>query len=213
MLLLVSIIKASWVKLKLFTSKFFIDPTNFHALNFMAAFFDKGEFNKSIQLLSEAVSLQTTNPDAFFNLGNAYRSAQRWEEAIPCYQKSSQLNGQHPESLNNLGLCFRELKNFTAAENAFQHALSLQPDFAGARLNLGNVFRDQGKNFDAISTYEKWIELNPASADAHFALGLVLIEVGEIERLYPALGKLLNFVQIAQICILLWDLVCLTWSD
>lgn len=170
-----------------------VDPNNFYALNFYGCILrQKGEFNKSIELLSQAVTLQTNSADAFFNLGNAYRSAQRWEEAIPCYETSFQHNDQCPEVLNNLGICFRELRFFSAAENAFQRALSLQPDFVGVWLNLGNIFRDQGRNLDAILAYERLIELNQAFPDAYFALGLVLIEEGEIEKALSSFRKAID---------------------
>ena len=48
------------------------------------AVFAKGRrvFEEGIDLLSRAATLQPGNPDAIYNLGNVFKDAERWNEAI-----------------------------------------------------------------------------------------------------------------------------------
>ena len=43
-------------------------------------------FDEAINLLTRAVSLQPGNPDAIYNLGNVFKEAERWQEALSCYE-------------------------------------------------------------------------------------------------------------------------------
>ena len=50
-----------------------------------------GDFEAAVEALTKAVTYDTSNQDAYFNLGNAYRKLEKTGEAIEVYQKVIEL--------------------------------------------------------------------------------------------------------------------------
>ena len=55
-------------------------------------------FEEGIDLLSRASSLQPGNPDAVYNLGNVFKDAERWDEAISSYERALELKSENPKA-------------------------------------------------------------------------------------------------------------------
>ena len=85
--------------------------------------------------MTRAVSLQPGNPDAIYNLGNVFKEAERWQEALSCYETTLGLRPENPEALNNLGTCLKEVERYEYSEIVFRRALSIRPAFVGAWFN------------------------------------------------------------------------------
>ena len=63
------------------------DKDNFYALNFLGCILrERKQFDEGIRFLHAAASLMPRNPNVFYNLGNIYKDAQTWDEAISCYE-------------------------------------------------------------------------------------------------------------------------------
>lgn len=158
------------------------DADNFYALNFCGCICrEKKRFDEGLDLLSKAVSLQPSHPDAVYNLGNLFKDNEHWDEAILCYEKALCLRAEYPEALNNLGVCLQEVERYEHSEFVLRRAVSILPGYTFAWLNLGNALKVQGKLEESIVSYQKVIELKPDFADAHLRLGMVLAEDGELK--------------------------------
>ena len=160
-----------------------VDKHNFYALNFCGSICRvKKRFEEGIDLLSRAKSLQPGNSDVVYNLGNIFKDAGQWDDAISCYEEVLILNAEFPEALNNLGICLNELKRYGHSEIVLRRAVTMQPGFAGAWLNLGIALQQQEKFEESASSYRMAIELKPDFADAYLNLGYVLKEKGDLEE-------------------------------
>ena len=47
-----------------------------------------------------------------YNLGNVFKDAERWDEAIACYEKTLGLRAEYPGALSNLGVCLKEVERY-----------------------------------------------------------------------------------------------------
>ncbi len=159
-----------------------VDENNFYALNCLGCVKrSMKKFEEAISFLKKATQLQPSNPDACYNLGNAYKDATFWKEAINCYEISLSLAPRNPDTLLNLGNTLKECGRLGEAIENYQHAININPDYANAYLNLGNALKEQKALDEAIENYNKAIDLRPGFIDAHLNLGIVLQERGEFE--------------------------------
>lgn len=53
--------------------------------------YQNGDFQAAVEALSRAVTYDSANQDAYFNLANSYRKLEKTEEAIECYEKIIEL--------------------------------------------------------------------------------------------------------------------------
>jgi len=65
-----------------------------------------GKFDQAIQLLSEFISSNPNEPDAYFYLGNAYFQKGDFKQAISSYLKALENNPKDPDLLFQLGLAY-----------------------------------------------------------------------------------------------------------
>ena len=97
-------------------------------------------------------------PEAYNNLGNAFREAGRTEEAIQCYTSCIQLQYQRPQNAA-MAAAYRTNPQIAAAQQAQRLAVAYN--------NLGGILKMQGRAAEAISCYEHIALLQPESPEAH----------------------------------------------
>ncbi|KZR66558.1 lipopolysaccharide assembly protein LapB [Prochlorococcus sp. MIT 1306] len=171
------------------------DDNNFYALNCLGCLKRiKKEYEQAIFFLKRATQLQPSNPDSCYNLGNAYKDASFWKEAINCYETSLSLAPHNPEVLLNLGNALKECGQLREAIINYQQAINMNPDDANIYLNLGNALKEQNFVDEAIENYRKAIDLKPDFSDAYLNLGIVLQERGEFDAARSALLESLKLM-------------------
>lgn len=84
-------------------------------------FFEWGEKETAIKILSNVVELYPNNPVVLKVLGNRLLSMQRAELALPIFEKVLLLSPQNPHSYRDLGLCYELLgQNQQAVDYLYQ---------------------------------------------------------------------------------------------
>lgn len=99
-------------------------------------------------------------------MGNLLFDSQKFEEAIPYYQKALELEPHNPDVAVDLGVCYFNLEDYTKAKELFQEALAMHPNHINALYNLGVVavrLREMNILMDAWS---KLVEVAPGSPQA-----------------------------------------------
>jgi serine/threonine-protein kinase len=145
-----------------------------------------------LPLLAEA---QARHPDDFwlnFNLGNAFYSAGKWEEAISFFRGAVALRPSAVAVHNNLGNALYNRKQLDQAIQTFRRAIELDPRFAYPHLGLGNVLRDKHQLDEAIEAYRKAIQLDPRDAGPHHGLGLALYDKKQLDEAIQELRKAID---------------------
>jgi uncharacterized protein (TIGR02466 family) len=140
-----------------------------------------GDREGAIALLEKAVNLDYSF-GYLNNLGNVYRSANRLEDAINCYQKALELNPQSSDSHLNLGIALTEKGEIPEAIKAFETALSANPYHPRAHITLGDLLQSQGELDRAIASYQKAIAIQPESFEALTSLGMAFYRKGCLQE-------------------------------
>jgi len=103
------------------------DDKNFAArLNLGLITFNYRDYERSYQLLSEAVAIQPDNADALIAKSVAARALNRIDEAKQGYQKALSLKANHPSALFNLAVIqqdYTEVQGFDARTQNVQEAI------------------------------------------------------------------------------------------
>jgi tetratricopeptide (TPR) repeat protein len=149
-----------------------------------------GDYQDAAEALLEAVQLKPGSATAYFLLGEAYDSAQRFQSAIEAafisYLKSAP---RDPWAYYHYAAIQYGRGDHQAAEANLSQALRLNPDFAEAHLELGLISLAQGKVERGVSALEKAVSLDPQLAAAHYRLGLAYQRIGNAPRAKEELDR------------------------
>ena len=138
-----------------------IQPLHFDALHLSGLIAAQSDqLDVATQLITKAISVNSSNSAAYCNLGNVFLNLGRYEQAIENYTKALTLKSNYEEALYSRGLAYQRLNQLYQAEADYKSALSINPKHIGTLTNLGNVFQLQKRYDEAIFIYGKAIDLN-----------------------------------------------------
>jgi len=107
------------------------------------------QFEKAIDKLTRARSIQPSNAWVYRQLGNIHRRQGQWPEAIREYEKAGEFDPRSDVIWFNIAHVRLLLRQFDQAEPLLARALTLQPTFLDARLL--QVFSAMEKNGDVVA--------------------------------------------------------------
>jgi tetratricopeptide (TPR) repeat protein len=138
-----------------------------------------GQIAASIEVLQQALQLNTTNPDAYLNLGIALQQNGQTAEAMAAIQQAAQLAPQRSDIGYNLANVLLETQQFPEAIQVLQTVIAQQPDFLQAYDTLANVYHYLQKMEAAQQTYEQALLIAPTDLRTLTALGNLLADIGQ----------------------------------
>ncbi len=157
--------------------------------NLGSAYFDKGRYEKAIEVLRTAVELDPKYPEAHHGLAEAYAALGRTEEATKYFAKARDLSPHSAQVLLGLG-------NYYAAQNRFEEAiehyrlvLALNPRQAGVHYSLGLMYSRIQDLAAAERHLLKEKALNPTFDETYRLLGTIYEIRGLRERAIQAYDK------------------------
>jgi tetratricopeptide (TPR) repeat protein len=127
-------------------------------------------------LLSSVMNLVVTE----HNLGAAFQSAGRLDEAAAHYRRAIALQPAYAPAYSNLASTLRAKGQLHQAITTYGQALELRPDYSEVHYNLGNALLEAGRPEDAARHFEIAVASMPMSADAHNNLGTVYAGNGRL---------------------------------
>ncbi|CAK8991881.1 Protein O-mannosyl-transferase TMTC2 (Transmembrane and TPR repeat-containing protein CG4341), partial [Durusdinium trenchii] len=145
------------------------------------------EYRDGIALWKSVLSVRPENPRAWFMLGSEYFGRDRFEEALPLYEKAVSFQMPIGEFYAGLADCLRELGQPDAAVENYQRAIELTPSLAKAHNGLGVVRQRQGNLDAAQGAFQQAHDLG--LPEARYNLANVLIEQGELAAAVPLLEE------------------------
>jgi len=141
----------------------------------------RGEHQKAVELLQQAIILDPHAEQAHNNLAIALAGRGRLDEAITSLRHATVLNPGFAVAHFNLGSMRQRANQVEEAGDSFRCAIDAKPDYFDAHLQLGNV-RHQQKRFEAAAeSYRNAIELRPGSHLPHLGLGSALKELQRLD--------------------------------
>jgi hypothetical protein len=118
-------------------------------------------WGSKVRLWEDVAQKSPRDARGHYNLGNAYRSEGRIDEAIRQYQIALRLEPTKAEAHDNLGVAYAMKGEFDSAVAEFQLALESDPFLPNAYNNLGGVYAKIGLLDKAIEYYKLAIALKP----------------------------------------------------
>jgi len=166
-----------------------LEPENTGALHLLAdalgvrgyALQERGEFDAAVDCYLEALALVPAQAQIQNNLGNAYRSLGRTDEAIAAYRDAIAADAGLAEAHLNLGTTLHLAGDAQAAAH-YRSALQFRPGLVQAALNLGHLLEGDGDVQGAGECYRRAIAARPDFAQAHFNYALQLLLAGDYAR-------------------------------
>jgi len=130
-----------------------------------------GAHAQAVDHFREFLHLQPRNPEALAQLGVAFFSLGRYEEAERCYRQSLEINPMSESTLCNLATVLQG--NPPEAEPYLRRALKINPKYADARSKLGLCLAFAGRLREAKAAYMKALKVAPRHAEALLGLGRI----------------------------------------
>ena len=126
--------------------------------------------------MSEALAVASHH----HNMGEAYRTAGKLEDAIACYRQALALKPDYAEAHTNLGIALWDQGKVAEAIACYCQALALKPNLVEAHHNLGNALYAQFLLEEAAACYHQALALKPDYVEAHYNLGNALLDQGKL---------------------------------
>ena len=145
----------------------------------------------AIELLSRAVALDASDPQAQFQLGVALQAAGRHAEALPRFKAAQAALGDDPGPFLHAAVSHLAIGDNQAALAAASEACWRAPKLAAAHYAYGQAFAALGEHARAEQAFAAAIQLNPRWADAWVNYGLARYAQGAIEDAKTAMRKAL----------------------
>lgn len=118
-------------------------------------------YQKSYELLTKAINIDSNDPSLLNNRGLALQNIEKLSEALDDFNKALLLNPTYAEALNNKGTVLRKMGKQSDALLCFEHALKARPNFFDAIVNQGSIFAEQMHYKSALNNYNAALRISP----------------------------------------------------
>jgi protein O-mannosyl-transferase len=165
----------------LFSHTLAVTENNYLAHNNLGTWLsDNGRTAEAMEHFQRSLQIQPDNPDALFNVGNAFAKLWNWDAAITNYQSVLRMAPAKADILNNLGMALAAKNQYAEAVTNFEASLKLNPDFADAHNNLAAVLFVEHRFDEAARHYREALRLTPNDSRIYINLGDALVRLGQI---------------------------------
>ncbi len=159
---------------------------SFFALSPLRAFAQEG--NESIYL--QAIKADPNNETAHLNLGIIYLNSQKFDQAVPEFQKCIQLKPSDSQAKELLELCLGMTAlskgDYSSGMEHFQNVLKVNPDNKDAKRLLvqcqAKVYLDEKKYSQAVTALNQIVQDDPKNYFAYKNLGFIYFQEKDYKK-------------------------------
>ena len=163
-------------------------------------YINNGQHKFAIGAFKTAIKINTSNTEAHFNLGRAYKRAGKDEQArtefaickrlnpnkyneyVKKYREKIDYEITDTKNYGELGSAYAEKGMIDDAINAYKKSIEIEPDNARVHYSLGTLYAMKGKYSDAADEFWMAVEINPGMSEAHYNLGLSYFRQGMFDK-------------------------------
>lgn len=161
----------------------YIDYQSFEALSKHAnGLFTAEQYDEAIAFYKQALALNPTCAQIFFNLGQTLYYAKKYPEALYAYKKTIQHKKDHYRAYIQIGKVMTDVKQPGDAIEPFKQALILNPNDPDTRLLLARVYNDKHLFNQAINVITDGLTLEPGHINLTFELANVYNTVNRLDE-------------------------------
>lgn len=146
------------------------------------AFARQKDFPKAIAKWSQAIALNSADPDYYFNLGLACFESRNYKEAVENLTQATRICPIYHRAHLILGTILLKTRKFAEAESHLRESTYFNARNALAHLNLGAVYSILKKYQEGIASFQRAIELAPNEVRAYFGVAKIYSLLGDVEH-------------------------------
>jgi tetratricopeptide (TPR) repeat protein len=140
----------------------------------------RGACAEAVNCYEELLSLDPRHAVARNNLGAAFCSLGRYQEAEAQFRRAIESNARFPDPHNNLGTVLRWRGRVVQSEAPLRRALKLKPTYLDAQVNLAQTLVLLYRWREAKGLLEKALKISPRNVGALVALGQIVAAEGAL---------------------------------
>lgn len=168
-------------------------PGHFDSLHLLGVIaLQTGSPEIGIELIRDAITLDSRVAAAHFNLGTALLQSRQVEQALASFDRALALQPDHVSALNNRGNVLLELNRPAAALTSYDLALTLKPDSEEGWYNRGNALLDMGRAEEALASFQRALALKPDYAQAWYNAGRAQSDLNRLDEVVACYGRALS---------------------
>jgi len=150
----------------------YIDYQSFEELGKHANnLFTAEHYDEAIAFYKQALALNPTSAQLFFNIGQALYYAKKYPEALEAYKKTLQYKKNHHRAYAQIGKLMIDVNQPNDAIEPLKKSLSLEPNDPDVRLLLVRAYNNKHAFDDAIKVITEGLALEPDHINLTFELG------------------------------------------
>ncbi|MBS14719.1 MAG: hypothetical protein CME19_24425 [Gemmatimonadetes bacterium] len=135
-----------------------------------------GDLERLISHLRAAAAADSTRPEPWSDLGNAYQSRGDFLDSREAYLIAIDRSvGASPQVVRKLADVYAASGEFSEAARLYGEVLAEAPDDAALHYNLAVAYDSLGRHDEAIASYRRAIELDVGFVDGYLYLATALI--------------------------------------
>jgi len=161
--------------------------------NAAMAYYNKWEFEKSIEYCKKSILSDPKYSESYNNLGIAYIAIKKPVRAIFFLKKAIQLKKDYAVAYCNLGHAYKIIGMQDKAIEISKIAIEIDPRSYGAYCNLGYVYSEKGEMDKAIEFFKKASRIKGKEHEPHYCLGSLYIKKNNYEEALKEYKKALEF--------------------
>ena len=159
-----------------------VEPRHFDAIHLLGVIADQMKNHQlAVDLIDQAIAINSSSADAYFNRGNALKALDRFDQAIDSYDKAIRLNPRYANAYGNRGIVLQRLDRLPEAIVSYDKAIAIAPDNALAHYNRGLALQELGRFGEAVASYDKALGLNPNDPGIHNNRGNALMRLRRLD--------------------------------
>ncbi len=146
-------------------------------------YFDRGDFEKALNIYEKLVEQEPGNPDYFFGLIATYQQLEKFEKAEELLNYKVNNTANAPHYLVELGHNYELQKKQQQAEEFYREALRAIESRPNYAFSIARTFEKYSLLDNAVAAYELGMKMN-SDAQYHIQLARLYGEQGEIEKMF-----------------------------
>ncbi len=132
------------------------------------------------------------NAQSFYAIGISYGKAQKFKEALVCYEEAIKEDPLLFDAYTNIGNIYARFNMDDNAVEMYNKSIEINPQYEKAYFNLGHISLKNNKLNEAYEYYKLAYSLDPYYHLAYFYAGIVKERMGEIEKAKEFYSKTLS---------------------
>lgn len=151
------------------------------------------DFAKALPFFEQAVAIDPTYAEAWYQVGFCYGMLGKHEESVKASLKAAQLRPEWPETHINIGASSYSLGDYKQAAESYKAAARLDQTNAETQMALGLSLGKLGRTSEEILAYKRAVTAKPDFANAIELLGLAYFKQKQYGNAIETFEQLRNY--------------------